>query len=74
MKDEYKEMVCWVRFIDGVPANVYLSGIEIVRCKDCKYSVDKYDEGDCYCYYDKSLNYIGDNWNHYCGWAERKEE
>lgn len=48
--------------------------IEIIRCKDCKYSVDKYGEGDCYCYYDRNLNYIGDNWNHYCSWAERKEE
>ena len=37
MKDEYKEMVCRVRFIDGVPARVYLSDIEIVRCMDCKY-------------------------------------
>ena len=47
---------------------------ELIRCKDCKYSVDKYGEGDCYCYYNRSLNYIGDNWNHYCGWAERKTE
>ena len=36
MKDEYKEMVCRVRFIDGVPAQTYLSDVEIVRCKDCK--------------------------------------
>lgn len=35
MKDEYKEMVCRVRFIDGVPAKTYLSDVEIVRCKDC---------------------------------------
>lgn len=37
MKDEYKEMVCRVRFIDGVLARTYLSDVEIVRCKDCKY-------------------------------------
>lgn len=35
MKDEYKEMVCRVRFIDGVPAKTYLSDVEIVRRKDC---------------------------------------
>ena len=37
MTDEYKEMVCRVRFIDGVYAQTYLSDVEIVRCKDCKY-------------------------------------
>ena len=39
MKDEYKEMVCRVRFIDGVCVQAYLSDVEIVRCKDCKQSV-----------------------------------
>lgn len=34
MTDEYKEMVCRVRFIDGVPAQTYLSDVEIVRSKD----------------------------------------
>ena len=47
---------------------------ELIRCKDCKYSVDEYGDGDCYCDYDRNLNYIGKNWNHYCGWAVRKEE
>lgn len=47
---------------------------ELIRCKDCKYSVDEYDDGDCYCDYNRNLNYIGKNWNHYCGWAERGTE
>ena len=47
---------------------------ELIRCKDCKYSVDEYDDGDCYCDYNRNLNYIGKNWNHYCGWAERRTE
>ena len=42
MKDEYKEMVCRVRFIDGVPAQTYLSDVEIVRCKDCKHRIDDF--------------------------------
>lgn len=46
---------------------------ELITCKDCKYSVDEYDDGDCYCDYEKDLRYIKD-WDHYCAWAERKEE
>lgn len=45
----------------------------VIRCKDCKYAVDEYDDGDCYCDKD-NLGYIGKDWNHYCSWAERKEE
>lgn len=50
-------------------------GGELIRCKDCKYAVDEYDDGECYC--DNKVNgmvYIGKDWNHYCSWAERKEE
>lgn len=46
---------------------------ELIRCKDCKYSVEEYNDGECYCDYNRELRYIKD-WNHYCGWAERKEE
>ena len=46
---------------------------EVIRCKDCKYSVDEYDDGECYCDYEKDLRYIKD-WDHYCSWAERKDE
>lgn len=45
---------------------------ELIRCKDCKYAIGQYD-GDCYCYKDDII-YIGKEWNHYCSWAERKEE
>lgn len=73
MKDEYKEVVCRVRFIDGVCVQAYLSDVEIVRCKDCKYSVEEYNDGECYCDYNRELRYIKD-WDHYCGWAERRTE
>ena len=46
---------------------------ELVCCKDCKYSVDEYDDGECYCDYEKDLRYIKD-WDHYCSWAEGKEK
>lgn len=46
---------------------------ELIRCKDCKYAVDEYNDGECYCDYNRELRYIKD-WNHYCGWAEREKE
>lgn len=52
-----------------------VDAVRVIRCKDCKYAVDEYDDGKCYCANDRTdLLYIGDDWNHYCGWAERKEE
>ena len=47
--------------------------IHPIRCRDCKYSVDEYDDGECYCNYTKCLQYVKD-WNHYCAWAEPKEK
>ena len=47
---------------------------EIIHCKDCKYSVDEYNDGDCYCHRpQKPLEYVGD-WNFFCGAADRKEK
>ena len=46
---------------------------ELIRCKDCKYSVDEYDDGECYCNYKKDLRYIKD-WDHYCSRAERRKD
>lgn len=47
--------------------------VKVIRCKDCKYSVDEYDDGECYCDYKKYLRYIKE-WDHYCSRAERKTE
>ena len=44
---------------------------KVVTCKDCKYSVDEYNDGECYCDYEKDLRYIKD-WDHYCSWAKRR--
>lgn len=49
-----------------------VDAVPVIRCKDCKYSVDEYDDGECYCDYEKFLRYIKD-WDHYCAWAKRKE-
>lgn len=48
--------------------------IEVVRCKDCKFSVDYYNDGDCYCKIPKrEMVWVGNNWNGYCSHGERKE-
>ena len=47
--------------------------VEVIRCKDCKYSVDEYNDGECYCDYEKDLRYIKD-WDHYCSRAERRKD
>ncbi len=49
----------------------FINAKPLIRCKDCKYSVDEYDDGECYCNYTKCLQYVKD-WNHYCAWAEQK--
>lgn len=59
-----------VGMIDNAPT---VDAVPVVRCKDCKYSVDEYADGECYCNYENDLRYIKD-WDHYCAWAERKEE
>ena len=49
--------------------------VKIVRCKDCRYGVDYYHEGDCYCSNPKwGLKYFGGSWNFYCADAERRTE
>ena len=53
-------------------ASPTVDAVPVIRCKDCKYSTDEYGDGDCYC--DLSVKYIGKDWNHFCSWAERKEE
>lgn len=72
MKDEYKEMVCRVRFIDGVPAETYLSDIEIVRCKDCKWGRESCGNIECHVDLNIPSEYHGYDW--YCPNGERKEE
>ena len=73
MTDEYKEMVCRVRFIDGVYAQTYLSDVEIVRCKDCKYSSPNRVYGCRICSFadDMDKRMYADDW---CSRAERREE
>ena len=55
----------WVKYLEQ------LGYRKVVLCKDCKYSVDEYDDGECYCDYEKDLRYIKD-WDHYCSWAKRR--
>lgn len=55
--------------------NMPSAGPEIIRCKDCKHSVDYYHEGDCYCSNPKwGLKYFGGSWEFYCADAERRTD
>lgn len=48
---------------------------EIIRCKDCRYGVDYYQEGDCYCSNPKwGLKYFGGSWKFYCADAKRRTD
>ena len=50
---------------------------QVVRCKECKHSIDYYNDGDCYCrhpnYNGETLLYIKDGYGHYCSFGERKK-
>lgn len=47
----------------------------VVRCKDCKWGVDYYHEGDCYCLHPKcGLTYFDGSWKFYCADGERRED
>lgn len=58
-------------FIDDAPT---VDAVEVIRCKDCKYSIDFYDDGDCYCRRpNRALEWVGD-WDFYCKAAERRQD
>ena len=53
-----------------------IDAVEVVRCKDCKHSIDYYNDGGCYCrkpHADDGLDYIFGGWNWFCADGERKE-
>ena len=47
---------------------------EIIRCKDCRYGVDYYHDGNCCCAKPGyELLYFDGSWEFYCANAEREE-
>lgn len=60
-----------IRIKDGLKP---IEESHIIRCKDCKYSINYYNDGRCYCRYHNDVEYFGGDWNFYCSRAERKEQ
>ena len=49
-----------------------IDAVEVVRCKDCKYSVDFYNDGECYCQRpEREMQWISRRWDFFCA-AGRK--
>lgn len=84
MEDIYKEMICDVRYIDGVRASTHPKS-DLIRCKDCE-QWDTADEefkdfDDCQWHECKELaaflSASGDVPRtpeyHYCGWSKEKQ-
>lgn len=52
-----------------------IDAVPVVRCKDCRYSDDYYNDGCCYCKYSEhEMRYIGTDWNWYCAGGERRDD
>ena len=46
----------------------------IIRCRDCKYSIDEYNDGDCYCKRpSRELVWIGKGWDFFCKAGAKRE-
>ena len=48
-----------------------VDAVEVVRCKDCKWSFPTFD-GRIYCRAERNVNFVSGN--HFCSFAERREE
>ena len=60
--------------IEGALLELPSAQPEIIRCKDCKYGVDYYHDGSCYCAKPGyGLLYFDGSWEFYCANAERRE-
>lgn len=48
---------------------------EIIHCRDCRYSIDFYQDGCCYCKRpSKEMRYIEEGYGFYCAGAERRTD
>ena len=48
---------------------------EVIRCKDCKYSVDYYNDGECYCQRPgREMQWIGKKWDFFCAAGRKRGE
>lgn len=65
----------WNDAIDAVMDNEPSAQPEIIWCKDCRYSIDEYGDGECYCKRpSRELVWIGKRWDFFCAAARLKME
>ena len=60
-------------FVEFIKKQPTIEAEPVVRCKDCKYSEKKSDNGT----YNYFCHYVGCAWNngdHFCGYGERKKQ
>ena len=66
---------CANDFLDVIDDQPTVDAIEIVRCKDCKYAIDYYGDGDIYCKRPfQMLDYHDNNPDWFCAAGERKDD
>ena len=71
---EYTEQDVRDSFNSGYACGMEAAQSEIIRCRDCRYGVDYYHDGNCYCAKPGyELLYFDGSWDFYCANAERRE-
>ena len=49
--------------------------VEVVRCNDCKYSVEYYNDGGCYCQRPgREMQWISRRWDFFCAAGRKRGE
>lgn len=70
---EYTEQDVRDSFNSGYACGMEAAQSEIIRCRDCRYGVDYYHDGNCYCAKPGyELLYFDGSWDFYCANAERR--
>ena len=71
---EYRQLSIWLNELKWLRER-FQSQPEIIHCRDCRYSIDFYQDGCCYCKRpSKEMRYIEEGYGFYCAGAERRTD